>query len=717
MSDDRFDLNLGLDHYDYDTSSTSSFNLDDILKDIESQTDSTPAPKDEAPVPEAPSAPKTASVHSAPPAGENNKVSQKVKTPRPVDLEAIKQARKPFAAAPLPAETPSETPAKAPINPPKSPVQQENRVKLSKPQMRQQQEPAQIRETDEMREDRETARSELVSMRRKINVKTGLMTVLLLFAAYLFAGGFADMLLPASISPLSHTKLFLFIGFAVSAFALIINIIPLAAGLRRLFHGQINPDGALLFFGISVLLSDIYFWLHPAFFLENRYTFDGLFVLFLLVGLRRKAHIVKRALIQFDIVTDKRIKSILSGPKNVAACNDVMAEVGLGADVLYAAKAERVVGFIRQDFLQSDRVGKPDGLQFWLSLVIALLCGGSFLIGRLSAGTALMLAAAGLAMILPCFAVGGFALSGVKLAQKLARGGTAVTGEESAKTFLDAGILVVNEEELITYKDVQLHGMKLVQNCDVKTVLTALSALFSKIGGCLDGFFSGMFEQEDDIVLPEAKNILYYENCGYGAKISGSMLLVGSCQLMKKMKVAVPEITPPQGGSVIYCAMNGKLCAVFSVCYQLPEKSKKALELLDKKNISVALIGANYQFDEQFYTEGLNLQHPEHITVLSFATACQCREHCAVQPKAQAQIVSCDGLHGLALGLLSFDKMLSNTLVRDVFRIVAAVFATLFIGVAAFRGIVPGVYLPLQMLVYPLLWSLPIYLTGKINRF
>lgn len=564
-------------------------------------------------------------------------------------------------------------------------------------------------------QDKEVIRDGLCRMRRKISVKIILMIILFLSGVYLFAARFARLsfLYPSAILPNANPARYLYITAAVTFLALLLNIVPLFAGIARIFKARITVDGMTLLFGLSVLGYDVYFSFHQDVFASyGRITFDALFILALLLGLIRKRKMVKNLIRGFEIVSDDEPKTVVSKPQNITVGNDVMAEIGIGGDILYASRTEVVKGFVQREFDNMESSAGLDPFRFFIFLALLLVMAAMLPTHRILLPDAIFYLAAGFAFCSPSLCALNYISAVVRLSRKLAEEKTVISGVSGAREVEEAGILVVAESELLSGDNVHLIGKKIFQKDHEKRILSEIRTVLSETGGCLFDFFDGIADGQ----RLKASEFTGYGKNGYGAVIDGKKCILGSQDLMKKSGVKAPRVEAAPSQHALYYAADGALEAVFLFSYDFPIPSKEGLEILDKRGIATGIAGATMHLTESFYTKDIELNAAENVALLSPGTSRKCAACCGYTHTAQAEIATLHGLRGIAAGFLGLDKTLFNSMVRNTFQIVSALLALVILLLRIFLVIPFGSYIILQICLYQILWNIPLFVVGRSNR-
>ncbi len=565
-------------------------------------------------------------------------------------------------------------------------------------------------------DEREDVIFDLQSLQNKITAKLVPMFLLLLGGLYLSFTRIEHLrfLLPTQLDPTLNPKNYLLCVSAITVIAFLMNISPLFDGLKKAFSARLTADGIALCLGITCLIYNTYFWLNAEKFIAHVITLDVIFVLMLTMNLVGKRLLVKHIAANFKMFSDERLKSIVAAPTARAIDNDVMIETGNGGDVLYAAKTKRVSDYMKKAFAEQNVNRKTDLFYFLLFALLLVSATILWLFKVLPLHNLVLLFAAFCAICSPIFSGWTRTLSVFRLGRFLRSNRTMISGREGAYQVADCGVLVVRDTDVLSNNDISLKEMNISDEIDDATVISTLAALFKKVDGPLNGFFEKLLTEDLDGAYPEICEIDYHEQLGYTFVSNDTRFSVGTNEFMRQSKIDCPFQTASEGMNV-YVAVDGKVKAVFTLVYQLSKRSARALQLLESQGVSTAIITTDFCLRESLFADVL--YDPDFITILSNETARSCMPISSITEDSAAEIITYNAISGLALGLVGCEKLISDYEKHGVYRITASVFGALVILVSGFFLPSLSFWLPFQILLYQMIWSIPSFLMGlKIRK-
>ena len=193
----------------------------------------------------------------------------------------------------------------------------------------------------------------------------------------------------------------------------------------------------------------------------------------------------------------------------------------------------------------------------------------------------------------------------------------------------------------------------------------------------------------------------FHEQLGYTFTADGKRLSVGTDEFMRQCRIECPINPAISGSERVYVAIDEQLVGVFSLTYQLSQKTVNALHLLEDEGVSVAILTVDFNLRETMFS-GVVFD-PDMITVLSDETAKNCMTLCDDSESCAGEIVTLDAIFGMALGLVGCNKVLLNCERHSIYRITASLFGLLIIFLLGYLAPSLSFWLPLQILLYQIL--------------
>ncbi len=554
-------------------------------------------------------------------------------------------------------------------------------------------------------DEREDLLEDLRSLYTKVAGKSVVMLILFVGALYLLLGRFdaLSFILPSAIRPESAPQLFCSVSFCLSFLCFLINIVPLFDGFKKLFRAKLTADGMAFALGLVVLLYDTYFVLNPDNFLPNKLVFDLFFVMLVLMNLLGKKAMVKNIYHDFELISREDTKTVIGRPNSSAIDNDVMVETGCGGDVLYSVYKNTITDYMSKAFLIQNMGLKIASFYFVLVALLTVAVTGCWIFDAMELSKIVLLGTATMSILMPVFSVWSQSWYRYKLGNALRRQNTMISDREGAACLAEGEVLVVPDTELLSCADISLRDMRIRNGHDGQKLLKVLAALYRKVGGPLEGFFDNIVQnQEEEFELPVITDTYYHDQLGYTFCAEETRYAVGNCEFMRQMSIDLPKKTSDD--NAIYIALNQNIVGVFSVVYNVSEKTKLALQKLEAEGVSVAIVSNDFLLSEDLF-EGV-LENAEMITLLTYETARNCKRRCSDENSA-ADIVTYNNISGMAVGMSACSDLLASDLKHSAYKISATLFGVILVPTVLLLLPNTVTWLPLQILIYHVLWNIP----------
>ncbi len=385
-------------------------------------------------------------------------------------------------------------------------------------------------------------------------------------------------------------------------------------GLKNMFKGRFTFDAATTTLLIAMCISSI-----PVFFdLENSagvyplYTFCVL--ISVVINCLGRAVESGRVISALKIVTGKRKEDLytiqtIDDPATAQNIGRVFA--GVNPDLKYSCKTVFPTGFIANSFLSNpaDRFSKLLFPVFAVLSVIVAVVAGVVNKNFVSAFSTLM---ACLVVSLPVSVLLTLNVSLSSLNKKLEKKKSCVTGYLSATSIDKSNAIIVDATDLFDMSRCNFHGMKDYGTVRVDDIILYAAAMLTNSRGPLAHVFDKAILGDKNELLPEVEDLYYEERLGLSGWIRGEKVFIGNRNLLINHNMEAPPKGPEvaclkEGKKVLYIAIDGKVAAMLVVEYAKDEETRKYLERLNKKGITVVVATNDCNIDEEFLSLSYNL--------------------------------------------------------------------------------------------------------------
>lgn len=303
-----------------------------------------------------------------------------------------------------------------------------------------------------------------------------------------------------------------------------------------------------------------------------------------------------------------------------------------------------------------------------------------------------------------------YALPFSRLARRLQKTGCAVAGYDGAERISRGRCLILTDTDLFPPGTISLNGMKTYGETLGKVV--SYAATLARASGCgLERLFDGLLRSEGG-TYENLTDFSFYEEGGFSGNIRGETVLMGTASFLRKMEVRLPGNLKLHTG--IFLAVDRQLIAVFAVKYQPSENVDWALRLLRRNRILPILAARDPNLTptllKRKFSKGVKVEYPP----LSDRVALSEQEGAQGLPRA---LLYREGLLPYADAAVGGRRLCRAVRRSTFFSLLGSVSGTLLAFYLTFLGAY-DLLTPLSLLVFLLLWTLPVLLlTDWTGRF
>lgn len=291
------------------------------------------------------------------------------------------------------------------------------------------------------------------------------------------------------------------------------------------------------------------------------------------------------------------------------------------------------------------------------------------------------------------------------LSRRLSLEGAALAGWPGLDRAPKDSRVVVTDLDLFPPGYVSLNGFKVLGNFSRERVVSYTATLIRDSGSGLERPFYDLLRTQGGLYR-RAEGLCCYEGGGLSAHIRGEQVLVGSAAFMRLM-----EIPLPPGLSVknaVFCAIEGHPAGIFALNYDLPDTCFPAMDMLLREKVGPVLATRDFNLipamlRQRFHLAADRMDFPPverrrelsapdqpHSDVL---TALLCRE--GLLPYAESIVA--------ARRLRRCTRMGAG--VCCLSGVIGLLLTYYLTSIDAFSSLSP-----LNLLIYMLLWLLPVHL-------
>ena len=297
-----------------------------------------------------------------------------------------------------------------------------------------------------------------------------------------------------------------------------------------------------------------------------------------------------------------------------------------------------------------------------------------------------------------------------RLAAHLQKTGCAVAGWCGAEKISGKRSMILTDADLFPPGTIQLNGVKVFGEELPKAASYAAS--LAKDAGCgLHRLFDGLLRSEC-AHYEQVDDFSFYEEGGYSATIRGETVLLGTASFMRKMEVRLPSGINLRTG--IFLAVDHQITAVFAVKYNASENVDFALRMMRKSHITPILASRDPNITpallKRKFHKSVKVEYPDLTTRVALSEAEQDRG----LPRA---LLLREGLLPYAETVVGSRRLCKAVRWSAALALLGSIAGTLLSFYLVFLGSY-GLLTPVAMLLFLLLWTLPVLLLADwVGRY
>lgn len=291
------------------------------------------------------------------------------------------------------------------------------------------------------------------------------------------------------------------------------------------------------------------------------------------------------------------------------------------------------------------------------------------------------------------------------VARRLAHSGAALAGWPGIVGSRRADRVLITDTDLFPPGYVELNGFKVLGDFPMERVVAYTATMIRDSGSGLTRLFHDYLRTLGGL-MRNSERLTCYEGGGLSAVIRGDQVLVGSASFMKLMDIPIPE-----GASVktaVFCAINGELAGIFALNYSLPDTVFPALDSLIQEKVGPVLATRDFNLIPAMLQQRFKLAADR----MDFPPVERRRELSASdQPHGEVltALLCREGLYPFAESVVASKRLRLTTRMGAILCCVSSVLGLLLTGYLVYVSAY-GSLSPLNLLLYLLMWLLPVWL-------
>ena len=302
--------------------------------------------------------------------------------------------------------------------------------------------------------------------------------------------------------------------------------------------------------------------------------------------------------------------------------------------------------------------------------------------------------------------------SGKRLGKKLYTSGSMLVNAQSANRLAKSRWAVLKDADLYPAGSVKITGMKIAENQEPEVVVGCAASLLQEVGGGLAKAFVE-FARQMYIVPNKARELRFFDTRGIAATVSGRYVQLGTASYLMRMGIRVTEGLKLKNS--IFIAIDSQFAGIFSMHYDVQTPVYAAFGLLKQAKVRpvLALRDTNQTqsaVENRFELKRDATHQPDLEERLKYSASSFGKD------EETLALLSRDGLMPFAEVLCAAKKWRAAAVLGCILGTICALCGMLILAYLTGQSAAIAAD-PLNVLVYLLLWSLPIkLLRGIVTR-
>lgn len=298
------------------------------------------------------------------------------------------------------------------------------------------------------------------------------------------------------------------------------------------------------------------------------------------------------------------------------------------------------------------------------------------------------------------------------LGKKLYTSGSSLINASLADRLAKARSVALRDADLYPAGAVKITGMKIAEDQEPEVVVGCAASLLQEVGGGLSKAFLE-FARQQYIVPNKARELRFFETRGISAAVSGRYVQLGTAGYLMRSGIDVTEGLKLKNS--IFIAIDSHFAGIFSMRYEAQTPVYSAFGLLRHGRLRPVLALRDTTQTQSTVENRFELKRdtaflPELEERLSYSAASFGKD------EETLALLSRDGLMPMAEVLLAAKKLRRASRWGIVMGLICALSGMAILAFLTGKGAAASAD-PLNILLYLLLWSLPVkMIRGIITR-
>lgn len=296
---------------------------------------------------------------------------------------------------------------------------------------------------------------------------------------------------------------------------------------------------------------------------------------------------------------------------------------------------------------------------------------------------------------------------------RLSRMNSAIIGEAAIEEYASTSLVSFADTDVFNPKGIKITSIKTYGKSRIDNTYLMAAKVFNIVGGPLKEVFN---RSVISVSKPDSSDcILAVTRNGINAQIDSHIVFIGNEDYIEAsgfepIADGIDAAFLSSSGRILYVAIDGEISAKFYVKYVLGKNFKALLDSFYNLGICMAINTRDPNIDTAFVTQILKDENYPIVVVKN--TEIPDENDSAPVEKADSGIVSASSVANMLRTFLATDKLSRIISINTLAKYISLIFAFTLIIVAFLVGGSHEKITPMFILLYQIVWSLPIIATS-----
>ena len=310
---------------------------------------------------------------------------------------------------------------------------------------------------------------------------------------------------------------------------------------------------------------------------------------------------------------------------------------------------------------------------------------------------------------LPLSSISVVALPFFMTTLRLARRESAIIGEASIAEYANTSLISFKDTDVFHEKGIKVTSIKTYGKSRIDNTFVMAARIFKLVGGPLEAVFNrSVIDTTSD--KSGDKLVCVTEN-GIKAAIDSEEVFVGNRNFMEEngfesIEDGIDTSFETTNGRIMFIATGGEITAKFYIKYALGRNFKALLDSFYSLGICMAVNTRDPNLDTKFVTQLLH--DDEYPIVVVKRDDIPSTEDDSPLEASKSGVISNSSVSNMLRTFISADKLSRLISMNTIIKYISLVFAITVVVILFLSGSSHEKVSPLFIMLYQLMWSLPI---------